>query len=1253
MLVRIAPFVFAVAGSSVGLWSASAQVLAFPEAEGFGRYATGARANLASASVYHVTNLNDSGAGSLRDALSASNRVVVFDVGGIINLSSVVTVASNIYIAGQTAPGGIGVYNNRVAFHGANNLISRYWNVRLGTAIGREDAASLVRGQNMIWDHMSISWGVDGTFDINPDSGQIIDNITIQNSSVSQGLDVVGHSTGGLLTIGQGSRSSIIKSLWADNVTRNPKLRGDNEFINNVVYGYQTSGYIMGDTTGMYSNANAIGNYFIEGPVDGSSPFASGTGSFSIYGNDNWVDGDKDGVLDGSAISSYPGANVVATPHAFPTTTTMTAQQAVQFVMENFGPNITRDAVDTRLAAEVASYGTLGGVIVRDSDLFPNYGTDPIYLNPRARLADTDADGMPDNWETSRGLNPNSNADWKGLNVAGYTRLEEYLNELGGYGNTRTAPATGAWTTAATWGGTVPDFASTAVAANGVSHSSGNGFARQAKLDGTITVTGGTLDVFDTATVGSSANGTMTLSNGTFSAGRVLLGATGRTATFTMTGGTLRTGTIASGGGTGSLNLNGGTILATGVPNIAAPTSIGGSGVVINTNGFSGAITGGLSGVGTLTKSGSGALTLGGVNTSYSGRINLNTGTLALATSAANSSTGTITAANSTTLLISTSGASTPLTLAGGATVTLTGGGLTYNGAISGPTGTTLKVSTTSTGNFSLAGSMSGFSGTVDFSLTTGNVRLGDIGSTTARFDLGSGTAALRSTTGNRTVHLGSLVGGATATLQGSTNDIGNVNWSIGALNLSTTFSGLITDGVWASGAGPTSITKVGTGTLTLANAASTHTGATTLSGGILSVATINDGGVASSIGQSTAAAANLVFDGGTLRYTGNGATIDRTFTITQNGGAIDASGGNLEFRDGGASIALVGSGNRTLTLTGSNTGWNTLDRELADPASGKTTLAKSGTGTWRLLNTTSTFSGGVNISGGTLIAWSTGTIPTGAGKGNVSITGTGILDGNGAGHTINGLDGNGKYLHNANTQLLTLGNGNASGSFSGTIQVTVGGGTLGLVKIGTGVQTLSGTSNHNGTTTAVGGSLVLKNTAKTPVIAAGRYGITNGGLMVLDYSDTGNTSTWGAEIISDLTANHASGFLAGKIRTTLAMDGNKAIGWLDDAGNMQFKVRYTHKGDVNLNGLVDSVDFGSLLAGYGKTSGAVWKDGDFNYDGKSNTEDFNWLAGNFGSAALSSELPAASLGALIPEPASMTLALTLGAWGLMRRSRR
>src|SRR5262245_19310027 len=452
----------------VVLWSALigsvafAQTLAFPEAEGFGRFATGARTSLASATVYHVTNLNDSGAGSFRDAVSQSNRFIVFDVGGIARINSVVTFASNITIAGQTAPGGFQVYGNRVAFHNANNLISRYWGAR-NASTNNNDAASLARGQNMIWDHMSISWGVDGTFDINPDSGATIDNLTIQNSVIAQGLQVTNHSTGGLMTLSQDRNFSVIKSLWADNKTRNPKARGNNEFINNVTYGWTGDAYIMGDTVNEISRANVEGNYFIRGPLASSGPFTNGTAQFEIYGNGNYFDSDQNGALDGTLVTSYPGSTVVATRHNFPTTSVMPAQDALEFVLNNVGSNITRDVVDTNLVAEVRSYGTLGGLIVRETDVYPNYDTDPQYVKPRGRLVDTDNDGMPDNWETSRGYNPNNSTDWKTLN-GGYTRLEDYLNELGGYVNTKSAAAGGAWTAPATWGGAVPDFSTTAVA---------------------------------------------------------------------------------------------------------------------------------------------------------------------------------------------------------------------------------------------------------------------------------------------------------------------------------------------------------------------------------------------------------------------------------------------------------------------------------------------------------------------------------------------------------------------------------------------------------------------------------------------------------------------------------------------------------------------------------------------------------------------------------------------------------------------
>ena len=176
-------FAFLAGASADGL-------IAFPGAEGYGRFARGARAG-SNPTVYHVTNLNDSGTGSFRDAISQPDRVIVFDVSGIIRINERLVFSKNLTIAGQTAPGnGVVIYGNGVSFSGASDIIVRHLRIRMGTnGDGGKDAAGISNGQNMIFDHCSVSWGKDETFSINSDGkGGGVGNITIQKTIMSQGL---------------------------------------------------------------------------------------------------------------------------------------------------------------------------------------------------------------------------------------------------------------------------------------------------------------------------------------------------------------------------------------------------------------------------------------------------------------------------------------------------------------------------------------------------------------------------------------------------------------------------------------------------------------------------------------------------------------------------------------------------------------------------------------------------------------------------------------------------------------------------------------------------------------------------------------------------------------------------------------------------------------------------------------------------------------------------------------------------------
>jgi autotransporter-associated beta strand protein len=409
----------AIAAAHSAFTSAQTPLPAFPGAAGFGANAPGGRGG----SVYIVTNLNDSGPGSFRDAVSQPNRYVVFAVGGVIRINSRIPVASNLTIAGQTAPGeGITIYGNGLSFSNANNTITRYLRIRMGV-VGDSgvDAMTLAQGSNMIFDHISVSWGRDETFSVSGTAS----NITVQDSIVAQGLH--SHSAGGLMETSGGV--SIVRCLYIDNTTRNPKVKGVNEFVNNVVYNWGTGGgYILGDSAGQ-SFVNVIENYYINGPSTGIQPFTRGNLNFHIYAQNNYHDDNLNGRLDGSIVpqSGYTTVDWITTPFPYPTLNAMPAPEAYDYVIANAGASRVRDRVDLRLIEETQSLGSLGEIISNESDP-PMNGPGPV-AGGRAP-ADTDQDGMPDYWEIAAGLNP-AVADHNGdADGNGYTNLEDYLNSL-------------------------------------------------------------------------------------------------------------------------------------------------------------------------------------------------------------------------------------------------------------------------------------------------------------------------------------------------------------------------------------------------------------------------------------------------------------------------------------------------------------------------------------------------------------------------------------------------------------------------------------------------------------------------------------------------------------------------------------------------------------------------------------------------------------------------------------------------------
>lgn len=421
----------------------SAQTLAFPGAEGYGKYTTGGRGG----DVIQVTNLNDSGTGSFRAAVEKEGpRIVVFSVSGTIQLESPLTIYSgDLTIAGQSAPGeGITIRDYPVELE-ADNIIIRFMRFRLGDETEYPgDALSATEVKNVIIDHCSMSWGIDEVSSFYRNQ-----NFTLQWSMITESLANSVHPKGkhGYAGIWGGQKATFHHNLIAHHTSRNPRLADSGydsrptnrqvDFYNNVIYNWEFNSIYGGEM----GEQNIVNNYFKPGPatdddvsdriVNPSKPY----GEFFVEGNkiegapevtqNNWA---------GGVQSKNPEAARAENPFSFDPEIAEPPSKAFEDVLATAGASFLRDVVDQRITKEVkdgtatftGSKSGLPGIIDSQEDV----GGWP-ELKTRTPEKDTDQDGMPDSWEKKNELNPNDATDsrLKTLHPE-YTNVEVYLNGL-------------------------------------------------------------------------------------------------------------------------------------------------------------------------------------------------------------------------------------------------------------------------------------------------------------------------------------------------------------------------------------------------------------------------------------------------------------------------------------------------------------------------------------------------------------------------------------------------------------------------------------------------------------------------------------------------------------------------------------------------------------------------------------------------------------------------------------------------------
>jgi len=490
-----------------------AQVKAFPTAEGFGSKAVGGRGG----QVIQVTNLNDSGLGSFREAVNAVGpRIIVFRVGGVIALKSVLNVTDPyLTIAGQTAPGDGIVIKGYPVLIKTHDVIIRHMRFRaaddptnraedqdsFGLTSNGETIPSVV--YNIVLDHVSASWGPDETLSLFGNSYSGVKDVTIQWSIIAEGLHCNWYSTT------CGAKGSLIgydsvnitahHNLWAHNYQRNPNIAagtGANrvDVINNVMYNWGSHASQLSA-----GKANFIKNYYKRGPNSSTSSirrelYLGGASQVYLEGNigpyatlaNQWamtwniVSGTSTApaLLTYQSLTRLPGATV----------TEQDAATARDLVLATAGARIPKlDSTDTRLINDYQNgtgkfisrvHGQTSATSLNPGPSDIPEGTFPSYLGGTPYL-DSDKDGMSDSWESAHGLNPFDPSDSPKFASNGYTNIENFINGLAGDTTNTVSTITPSTILSLTYNGKLRDRVGR----------SDNALAADKRLDGTFTVT--------------------------------------------------------------------------------------------------------------------------------------------------------------------------------------------------------------------------------------------------------------------------------------------------------------------------------------------------------------------------------------------------------------------------------------------------------------------------------------------------------------------------------------------------------------------------------------------------------------------------------------------------------------------------------------------------------------------------------------------------------------------------------------------